>query len=234
MKRILGVVVCGIAVCGCGGGGGGGTSNRTQLRFIHLLAQAGAIDVLAQSASASGSLAANVAFGATTGYRNFSADTYSFFVRQAGTTNNLGVATGTVPSGGNATVYAIGDGRPAQPTFFAFLDDRGATPSAGNCILRFLNAAARSQTIDIYVTASSVVSLTGIAPTIDNLDFAFNSVYANYTAGSFKVWVTEDDSQNVLQQSSISASSGFRGTVIIADDNNGTNQPFSHIFEDKN
>jgi len=139
-----------------------------QVRAIHASPDAPAVDIYVEGSSTP--IAANVAYGAATGYVTVPAGTYNIQLRPAGFDSSTDpiYETGNVSLGADAVLTAVAAGllnsADAADAFRIIPQFEGfATPGSGNAIVRILHAGSDAPTVDLDVGADGSNEITDLA-----------------------------------------------------------------------
>lgn len=133
------------------------------------------------------SFASNVAFGTASNYTSVTTGLVTLEIEPSGSTSALLNETVSLLSNMPYTVMVAGY-PPSIST--AILTDNNSAPSAGNILLRVINASPSLGTADVYVVAPNT-ALDSVSPTVSYLIFESASNYVSLAAGSYEVVFTE-------------------------------------------
>ncbi len=99
------------------------------------------------------------------------------------------------------------------------LADNGTAPPSGQYNLRFLDTAASTGAIDVYVTAPG--ALPSGSPIIGNLSFNNPAPYTPEVPGTLELQITGQGSTQVLATAAFSPAAGSLYSVFFLDPGNG-------------
>ncbi len=166
-----------------------GPGPSAQLRVVHGSPDAPAVDVLLDGTRALDSvpyLASSGYLTVASGSRNVKVNVYN----TATTVINANVALATDAA---YTVIATNVVASIEPLV---LTDDLTSPAAGNIKLRLVHGAPSVGLVDIYVTAPGA-DISGLAPTLSDVDFKQNSGYLEVPAGNYQVRITPAGTKTV-------------------------------------
>lgn len=180
-----------ILVSGCHNGGH--DQNSTQMRALHAVADAEALDVLIDDDTKVSALA----LGSVSATQEFDSGTRDTKIRS--TTNGAILAEKSLSynSGAMNTLALIGH-RGAINTLL-LLDDTTA-PSSGKFKARAVGLSPDSGAVDLYITSGSVADTVA---TISGVSYTTVSDYTEGTPGSYRIIFTAAGSKDVLFQSAL-------------------------------
>jgi len=133
------------------------------------------------------SFASNVAYGTASTYTSVTSGTVTLEIEPSGSTTPLLNETQVLPSNMHYTVMVAGY-PPSIST--AVLTDNNSAPSAGNILLRIINASPSLGTADVYVVRPNT-TLNSVSPTVTYLIYESASNYISLPAGSYEVVFTK-------------------------------------------
>ena len=133
------------------------------------------------------SFASNVAFATASNYASVTSGLVTLEIEPSGSTSAQLNETVSLLSNMPYTVMLVGY-PPSIST--AILTDNNSAPSAGNILLRVVNASPSLGTADVYVVRPNT-ALDSVSPTVSFLIFASASHYVSLAAGSYEVVFTE-------------------------------------------
>jgi hypothetical protein len=166
MKKLLAMLALAPAAlffAGCGGGGGGALSQADpDIRLVH-----GMNGVLNADVFVDNTLGLDDGvFGAASAYAVYGNGNRTVSFRDSTTQGLLAQVTQLFEEETDYTV--IGTGPVGAREALVFVDTRESDPVKAK--IRIINASSASGTVDVYVTPPAT-SLTGVAPTADNLSY---------------------------------------------------------------
>jgi hypothetical protein len=184
-------------------------TSTTNLRFINLSPNAGALDVYANSNLVVGS----VGYGSASSYQTINASTTAVSFTLAGTASMIG--SGTVAFNPNTYYSAIVYDSVAIIKGNLFQDDRTAPPT-GKAFIRFFNYANVNSSIDIIRSGATPVKLFSSRNYVDHIT---TLSYISYTAidpGIFNVSaVVAGTSSTITQLPNFEAVAGKSYTLVL-------------------
>lgn len=185
-------------------------SRNALLRVVHASPDAPAVDVLLDGKV----VLNNVAYQAFSGYLTVPAGTRNVKVNAAGTSTTVLDLTGTLKADSAYTVVAFDQLSNLQALG---LDDDLSDPAAGNVKVRLVHGSPTAGTVDIYVTAPGA-DLTGLAPTLSQVDLGVESGYLEVPAGDYQVRITPTGSKTpALDTGTLTLTAGQIRTAIAVD-----------------
>lgn len=191
-------------------------TSTTNLRFINLSPNAGALDVYANSSLVVG----NVGYGSASSYQSINAASTAVSFTQAGTTSMIG--SGTVAFNANSYYSAIVYDSVATIKGNLFQDDRTAPPT-GKAFIRFFDYANVNSSIDILRSGTTPVKLFSSRNYVDHIT---TLSYISYTAidpGIFNVSaVVAGTSSTITQLPNFEAVAGKSYTLVLKGFSGGT------------
>ena len=181
----------------------------TNLRFINLSPNAGALDVYANSYLVVG----NVSYGSASSYQLINAASSAVSFTQSGTANMVG--SGSVGLNPNSYYSAIVYDSVSVIKGNLFKDDRTAPPT-GKAFLRFFNYANVNSSIDILRSGTTPVKLFASRTYVDHIS---NTSLISYTAidpGTFDVSAVVAGTSSVITQlPNFEAVAGKSYTIVL-------------------
>jgi hypothetical protein len=191
-------------------------TSTTNLRFINLSPNAGALDVYTNSSLVVG----NVGYGSASSYQSINAAATAVSFTQAGTTSMIG--SGTVAFNANSYYSAIVYDSVATIKGNLFQDDRTAPPT-GKAFIRFFDYANVNSSIDILRSGTTPVKLFSSRNYVDHIT---TLSYISYTAidpGIFNVSaVVAGTSSTITQLPNFEAVAGKSYTLVLKGFSGGT------------
>ena len=157
------------------------------------------------------SFASNVTYGAVSNYSSVASGLVMLEIEPSGSTSVQLNETVSLLSNMPYTVMVAGY-PPSVST--AILTDNSSAPSAGNILLRVINASPSLGTADVYVVAPNT-DLASVRPTVSFLIFASASNYVSLAAGSYEVVFTETgQTVPVISSGSLTFTAGQVRSVV--------------------
>lgn len=200
-------------VLGCGGAAGG--SGSSQIRAVHFIPDAPALDVLADFSG--DPLATAAIYTETGGYKKIQNVTQNIEVLLNGTSTVISSIAMAPGEGQKLSLFLVGS--LASPDYLLF-GDNTTVPASGKVKLRLIMASPTAGTVDIYITNPGDPLPT--TPTYDNYVFGNNTGYLEGLAGSYRIRITGSNNQTVkLDTGAISLASGVIKTWVLADSAGG-------------
>jgi hypothetical protein len=185
------------------------TTSTTNMRFINLSPNAGAMDVYANSSLVVG----NVGYGSASGYQTINAATAAISFTQAGTSNMIG--SGNVGFNPNNYYSAIVYDSVATIKGNLFQDDRSAPP-AGKAFLRFLDYVNVNSNVDILRLGTTPVKLFASRNFVDHITTLSYIAYTAIDPGIFNVSaVVAGTSSTITQLPNFEAVAGKSYTIVL-------------------
>ena len=191
-------------------------TSTTNLRFINLSPNAGALDVYANSSLVVG----NVGYGSASSYQSINAASTAVSFTQAGTTSMIG--SGTVAFNANSYYSAIVYDSVATIKGNLFQDDRTAPPT-GKAFIRFFDYANVNSSIDILRSGTTPVKLFSSRNYIDHITTLSYISYIAIDPGIFNVSaVVAGTSSTITQLPNFEAVAGKSYTLVLKGFSGGT------------
>jgi trimeric autotransporter adhesin len=160
------------------------------------------------------SFASNVTFGTVSKYSSVTSGLVMLDIEPSGSTAVLLNETVSLLSNMPYTVMVAGY-PPRIST--AILTDNNSVPSAGNILLRFINASPSLGTADVYVVAPNK-ALDSMSPTVSFLTFESASNYVSLAAGNYEVVFTETgQTVPVISSGSLTFTAGQVRSIVGLD-----------------
>ena len=208
-----------IAACGGDGTSTGGVSTA-RLRYVHAVADTGALDVRVRGVLRTGLTA--VSFGVATDYESVTSGVLSVSSQPAPSTSadvprsiaNLG--TIAVRDGASVTLVAIGEARDTisgrAAGIGAFLDDV-TKPVSGQSRVRLINASPDAGAVDVYATLTG--SARSVVPTFGGVDYR-SALTRTLAPGSYALKITAlSDTSVTLATATATLADGGAQTMVI-------------------
>ena len=221
MRRFLVAATLATATA-CGNDSSSGPDGESvQVRFVHAIADTGAVDVRVNTAL-DPSLTA-IPFGSASPYLVQQGTTLSFSTQPSPSTSadqprSIGnLSQIQVANGGSVTVLGAGlvrdtvSGRAAALS--GYLDDR-TPPAAGQGRLRFINGTADADGLDVYLVPTGGALPT--TPTFSGVDYR-SAQTRTVAPGTYTVTVTAlSDPATVLVSAPLTLADGVAQTIVAA------------------
>jgi hypothetical protein len=209
MKKLINLLLLSMLLISIASCKKSSTTSTTNMRFINLSPNAGALDVYANSSLVVGS----VGYGSASSYQTINAASTAISFTQAGTTSMVG--SGSISFNPNNYYSAIVYDSVSIIKGNLFQDDRTAPP-AGKAFLRFFDYANVNSSIDIIRSGTTPVKLFSSRNYIDHIT---TQSYIGYTAidpGVFNVAaVVAGTSSNITQLPNFEAVAGKSYTIVL-------------------
>ena len=158
--------------------------------------------------------ASNVAFGTVSNYTSVTSGLVTLEIEPSGSTSAQLNETVSLLSNMPYTVMVAGY-PPSIST--AILTDNNSAPSAGNILLRVVNASPSLGTADVYVVAPNT-ALDSVRPTVSFLVYQSASNYVSLAAGSYEVVFTETgQTVPVISSGSLTFTAGQVRSIVGLD-----------------
>ena len=189
------LAVAAVGACGEDGGAGFTPTDEVQIRALHAVPGAPALEVLITDAR----IADNLGYGQSTTYQAVAGGTQVLRVNSdfGGQNEELLAVETPLTTGSAYTVVVAGGDAGIVPILLT--DDRTAPPT-GQAKLRLMHAAPTADAVDVYLTAPGA-DLTAATPAFTGVSFGSASSYATVPAGPYQVRVTTAGTQEVLVDS---------------------------------
>jgi hypothetical protein len=199
-----------------------GPNGTASVRVVHASADAPNIDILLEDSL----VTEDLAFAEASDYADLVSGSRNIKVRATGGTDNILNRDVTLRADSSHTVLLANDADDIET--IVLTDDR-ETPGPGNIKLRIVHAAPAAGDVDVYITAPDA-DISGIEPTLNDLEFRDDSGYLEVPAGSYQVRVTIANEKTViLDGGTVTLESGdIRTAVALEADGGG--EPFQAIL----
>jgi hypothetical protein len=214
---LLAGVALGVVACGSDGPSGSGSVAR--VRFVHAIADTGALDVRVNGTPLARLTA--ITYSDATQYEEIGAGLLTFTAAASPSaqdpTRLLARLTGIdVQAGSVLTVVASGEARDTisdrAATLTAYRDDV-SPPAAGQARLRIINASPDAGAVDVYATLAGIG--VGGTPTFAGVDLKSQST-RTLAAGTYTLTITAlSEPSQVLGTSTVTLPVGGAQTVLI-------------------
>ncbi|MGL5949741.1 MAG: DUF4397 domain-containing protein [Aeromonas sp.] len=159
------------------------TDEQVELRVIHAVPDAPAVDVLASGVAVPAF--SNLAFGNVKGYAELAAASYDFAIAPTGTTTEVLALPGAALVAGNSyTVLAVGELASIGPLLLT--DNPQPLATAGQ--VRVVHAVPTVGLVDVYATIDGDISAA--TPLLSGVAFKASSAYLPVPLGSYILTVT--------------------------------------------
>ena len=186
-----------------------GTTSTTNMRFINLSPNAGALDVYANSSLVVG----NVSYGSASSYHLINAASTAVSFTQAGTTSMVG--SGSIAFNPNNYYSAIVYDSVAIIKGNLFQDSRAAPPT-GKAFLRFFDYANVNSSIDILRAGTTPIKLFASRNYVDHISTTSYIAYTAIDPGIFNVSaVVAGTSSTITQLPNFEAVAGKSYTIVL-------------------
>jgi hypothetical protein len=184
-------------------------TSTTNMRFINLSPNAGALDVYANSSLVVG----NVGYGSASSYQTINAATTAISFNQAGTTSMVG--SGSIAFNPNNYYSAIVYDSVANIKGNLFQDDRTAPPT-GKAFLRFFDYANVNSSIDIIRSGTTPIKLFASRNYIDHISTVSYIGYTAIDPGTFNISaVVAGTSSAITSLPNFEAVAGKSYTIVL-------------------
>ena len=219
------------ALIGCEGQTSGllisGPSGGARVRVFNAVTSSSSIDFLVDGQV----VAANVAFGAPSGYSALSLGSHRLQVRSTTTGTGLLDFTRDFTADGSFSLIPA----PGLSQFGALFLSDDPTPVAGQGRVRVVHVAAAPGPVSVYVTEPAA-DLSSATPAIPALDFGAASAYVNVAAGTYRVRVTRvgDPGDVLLDSGGLTVGSGTVRSLMLTDSPGGGLPTTMSIVSDAN
>lgn len=209
MKKIINALLLALIVVSVFSCTKSGTTSITNMRFINLSPNAGAMDVYANSNLVVG----NVGYGSASSYQAINAASSAISFTQAGTSNMIG--SGSIAFNPNNYYSAIVYDSVAIIKGNLFQDDRTAPP-AGKAFLRFLDYANVNSSVDIIRSGTTPIKLFASRNYVDHISTLSYIAYTAIDPGIFNVSaVVAGTSSTITQLPNFEAVAGKSYTIVL-------------------
>lgn len=169
------------------------SSPPAQVRFGNFLPDADALDVRAGDTPIWNAVPPE----ATTGYRDFDPDQWTYTLRITGASTDLTQSKYVLNGDQRYTMLAYGTA--ANPTML-MLPDVVAEPGSGTYRMRFLHLSPTWGAVDVYITAPGA-DIANLSPFPATLIYGSVGVYNNYSPGIYQLRITQQGTKTVLYDS---------------------------------
>jgi hypothetical protein len=210
LAALAGTLAAGL-LHGCGGSFG----TEGHVRLVNATRTHGALD-LYQSTDR---IVASTASSAGSGYVDLDKDSYTFYVRNAGTSSSTANVTGTVEKDTYYSVLAYESGGAATAVYLAESQD---APNSGTAKLRVFNAApSEVASVDVYLRTSACSGLgssdSAFAGAVTGLQDGFGEATASSAGTTYHVCVTAagDKSDLRLEIASLTLKNQQVATLVL-------------------
>ena len=220
-RRSILLTVVVLSLAGCAKDDTAGPDIGTiRARFVHAIADTGALDVRFNTRLSIGTTA--LPYGAASEYETVTG-TQLNTAAQASPSIDMdkprplaNLTRISIASGGAITIVAAGEARDTvsgrAPGLTPYIDDLSA-PASGQARLRLINASPDAGAIDVYATLAGGVQ--GAVPAVPGVDYR-SQVSRTLAAGSYILTITRlSDPANVLATSSVVLPAGGVQTVVV-------------------
>lgn len=170
-----------LSLGGCGQVNGSNSTRVAQLRVIDTSPDAGSVDIYLDSTAA----AYNLGFGSVSSYFPVAPATYTFTANTSGTRTVLTSVRGTLSANTQSTLLI---GNVAAGLQSTLLTDQSQAAPAGQVLLRFINQATRTGSVDVYLVPSGGTLPTS-APVLQGITFGQVRPYLSVPAGNYSIYV---------------------------------------------
>ncbi len=207
---------------------------QAQLRVVHGVADAPAVDIRVNGAAPTAAPLQGLAFKGNTGYLDLAAADYDFVVTPTGATTPEVINASDVPlkAGTRYSLFAVGQLLdPAGETIEPLLLTDTGRAVATEAQLRVLHAAPTAPAVDVYLTTGSDISAS--TPVLKAVPFKEDSGYLAVAAGDYFVTVTASgDKSPVIGPLPVTLSTSQVLTAAALSDSVGGVDPELLILED--
>jgi hypothetical protein len=185
------------------------TTSTTNMRFINLSPNAGALDVYANSVLVVG----NVGYGSASSYQTINAASTAVSFTLAGTSSMVG--SGSIAFNANNYYSAIVYDSVSIIKGNLFQDDRTAPPT-GKAFIRFLDYANVNSSIDILRSATTPIKLFASRNYTDHITTLSYLAYTAIDPGTFNLSaVVAGTSSTITQLPNFEAVAGKSYTIVL-------------------
>jgi Domain of unknown function (DUF4397) len=207
---------------------------QAQLRVVHAVADAPAVDIWVNGAAPTAAPLQGLAYKGNTSYLGLAAAAYDFVVTPTGsaTPEVINASDVSLKAGARYSLFAVGQlltpsGETIEPLL---LTDTGRSV-ATEAQLRVLHAAPTAPAVDIYLTAGS--DITGASPALTAVPFKASSEYLAIAAGDYYVTITATgDKTPVIGPLPVTLANGQVLTAAALSDSVGGVEPELLILDD--
>jgi hypothetical protein len=202
-----------------------GSSNSSQIRFVHAIRDAGALDIDVNSTK----IFTNIGFFAyqpASGYTKVASGSVTVEGLTTGTTTQVFTST-TSLSSGQHTLVASGTNSGSNGAGVNLLSftDTNTAPATGNIEFRVIDASQTQSSVDVYILANPVSSIQPPA-TISGLAYTQGSNYItlpfNSNGSGYTMYVTSSGTTNPIFSQTLPNPTGSIRTLILTDVQNGS------------
>ncbi len=164
----------------CGGGSSGGGDGS--VRLVNATTEFPSLDLFESDTE----LTTGIVSSSVGAYSTLSAGTYSFLLKNTGTTTTVATTSRAVTGDIKNTIVAY---KTNGALTTAYLTDSEEAPTTGSAKIRVFNTSNEAGAVDVYVTTASS-DLDGLSPTLVNVAGERASVYNELAAGTYRIRVT--------------------------------------------
>lgn len=204
-----------------------GSSSQSQIRVVHAISDAPALDVDVNTTKVFSNIAFTNVQPAPPAYNKVAAGSVTLEALDAGTTTPLISSTTASLSGSSQytvlmTGFTNGQGATA-PTFWE-ITDNNAAPTSGNVEFRIIDGSALTPVggFDVYIVPPGT-DITNVTPQISGLSIGQGSQYVslNFSANGYEVAITPQGLKNADIDQIYQTPTGSIRTLIIVDNQGG-------------
>jgi hypothetical protein len=168
-------------------------STPTALRVVHAVADAPALSVVANGASAT-PLVPTISYEASSGYLALTPDAYDLALTPASNTSDvLASQSAQLWAGTSHTLYAFGP----LASISAYVTHDDTRRYATQAKLRVIQGAPTAGAVDVYLTAAGT-GIASVAPTYAAMPLGSDTGFVSYVAGSYDLTITAAGSKTPL------------------------------------
>lgn len=207
--------VCVVLLAGCQGLVPG--SNRPRVRIIDVSPDAPEVDIYQNSSV----IAYRFNYGTITSYVSVEQGASTTTAHISGSRQKLTSSKTILAPAGQYTVLI---GNFSSSLQQAVLKDQNQPAPEGQTALRFLNQAAQTGSVDIYLVPAGQ-KLASIAPIVTHTSFGANTGYLNFPAGAYTLVVfpagtgpVSDATEALYRGAQAAYVSGSASTLVLIDD----------------
>jgi Domain of unknown function (DUF4397) len=171
--------------------GGSGSSGDGQVRLVNATTEFASLDFF----EGDNLLTSDVTADGAGAYSTLGAATYSFVLKNTGTTTTVATTSRAITGDTNNTLVAY---KTNGVLTTAYLTDNEEAPTTGAGKIRVFNTSNEAGAVDVFVT-SATTDLTGASPTLANVAGERASVYSELTAGTYRIRVTASGNSEDLR-----------------------------------